>query len=185
MDDRGTTEPDHTAIEAALGRMVYTAATVELVIEVTGHLISANEAEEEALMGKSVGILADLTLTYAKRASYLDETMLAALKGIFDDVKVGMDNRNAYVHGPWAERDGALVAVNSKGFKRVPGGFRITPLTVQHLTQLTAELVDLRERVTVWCNRAFALKRPDLVDIIEGLEPDTVPAYPRQGPARS
>lgn len=178
MDDDEMAEADRTALEAALGRMVYMAATVEMVVEITGSLSAINEARAEALMGKTIGLLADLTLKYAREASYLDATMLAALESILADVKVGMDNRNAYVHGAWAMKDGGLVAMNSKGFTKVPGGFRIKPVSVEHLDLLTADLETLRERVLVWCNRAFALKRPDLVDKIEGLEPDNAPPYP-------
>ncbi|MFJ9628512.1 hypothetical protein ACIRU8_12535 [Streptomyces sp. NPDC101175] len=46
---------------------------------------------------------------------------------------------------------------------------------MEHLDQLTVELVELRERVMVWWNRAWALKHPDAK--VEGLEPDTAPAY--------
>ncbi|MCX5391532.1 hypothetical protein [Streptomyces sp. NBC_00094] len=178
MDDNEATEADRTSLEAALGRMVYMAATVEMVVEVTGSLMAVGEAETEALMGNTIGPLAKLTLRYAERASHLDATMLAALESILADVKVGMDNRNAYVHGSWGTIDGALVAMNSKGFTKVPGGFRIKPLSMQHLDQLTAELEELRERMLVWCNRSFDLQRPDLVAKIEGLEPDDAPPYP-------
>ncbi|MEV6080979.1 hypothetical protein AB0L80_38660 [Streptomyces sp. NPDC052069] len=170
MDDTNTAEQSPIPIEAALGRMVYTAATVEMLVELTGTLLADGDAQVTELKGKPINALKKKTLGYAHAAGYLNVSMLKALEALLGDVSASMDNRNAYVHGAWAEQDGGLIAMNSK-----PGQFRIKPLTAEHLDQLTAELVQVRDRVAVWWNRAFAMKHPDAV--VEGLEPDSAPPY--------
>lgn len=167
---------DLAPVHAALGRMVYTAATVEMTVEVTGVLLAADENKAARLKGKTIQRLAQLTLEHASAATYLNPSMLRALETILADVTTGMDQRNAYVHGPWGEADGVLSAMNSKPFGVEPSGFRIKPVSVEHLDQLTGELVELRERVMVWWNRAWMLRHPDVE--VEGLEPDTAPPYP-------
>ncbi|MGW1259682.1 hypothetical protein ACWD5Q_32020 [Streptomyces sp. NPDC002513] len=176
MADEDMPGEDLAPVHAALGRMVYTAATVEMTVEITGVLLAADEGEAAKLKGESIGGLKKLTLKYATSASYLTPPMRNALDVILTDVGAGMKHRNAYVHGPWGELDGVLSAMNSKPFGIEPSGFRIKTVSVEHLDQLTAELVELRERVMVWWNRAWALKHPDAK--VEGLEPDTAPAYP-------
>ncbi|MFE7124068.1 hypothetical protein [Streptomyces sp. NPDC057617] len=163
-------------VHAALGRMVYTAATVEMVVELTGLLLAADQTRAAKLKGRTIKPLVKLTLEYAAVAAYLNSSMRNVLGVILADVEAGMDHRNAYVHGPWGELDGVLSAMNSKPFNVEPGGFRIKTVSVEHLDRLTAELVELRERVMVWWTRAWALKHPDAK--VEGLEPDTAPPYP-------
>ncbi|MFI5861844.1 hypothetical protein [Streptomyces sp. NPDC051546] len=176
MSDERTSDEDLAQVHAAPGRMVYTAATVEMTVEITGALLAVDAAEAAKLKGETVGGLSKLTLKYAKVAGYLSPSMRTALEAIVLDVKAGMDHRNAYVHGPWGELDGVLSAMNSKPFSVEPSGFRTKAVSVEHLDRLTGELEDLRERVMVWFNRAWSLKHPDVQ--VEGLLPDTAPPYP-------
>lgn len=144
MTDEDMPDADLTPVHAALGCMVYAAATVEMAVEIAGALLAADEGEAAKLKGKTIQGLQELTLKYATSASYLNPSMRNALDAILADVKAGMEHRNAYVHGPWGDIGGVLSAMNSKPFAVESSGFRIKTVSVEHLNQLTDDLVALR-----------------------------------------
>lgn len=172
------TDDQLAPLYVALGLMVHTASQVEFAAEYTGVWLTRSETEANKLKGKTINSLCDLVVSYARSSSYLTPSMLAALDAITRDIRDGMEHRNAYVHGYWAEPDGVLSAMNSRAYEKEPTGFRVKPLSVEHLDQLSEELAELGERMLTWLLRAMVLKDPDMPNKIPDWKPDTAPPYP-------
>ncbi|MFJ5548563.1 hypothetical protein [Streptomyces sp. NPDC093225] len=141
MSDRSTANEELAPVYAALGRMVHTATEVEFATEFTGLWLAPGKTEANKLKGKMINALCDLAVSYAKSASYLTPSMRAALDTITRDIRDGMEHRNAYVHGYWAEPDGVLTAMNSRAYEKEPTGFRVKPLSVERLRAVPQKLV--------------------------------------------
>ncbi|MFD7917150.1 hypothetical protein ACFV30_41855 [Streptomyces sp. NPDC059752] len=140
------TEPRNlTDIHAALGRMVYQAASLESVIRFTGEMLAKNEQEAKDLAGKTAGTLFPAVATIVARRPGITPEERGQFAAIVADAKPHLTSRNTYIHGGWGEPDGVLVAMN-----RRRNDFRMRPLSVADLDTLSAAFLALVNRVFEW-----------------------------------
>lgn len=146
IDAAAQSGPTGTDIEAALGRMVYWAAALEMVMRFAGEMLAPTRDEKDTLADtKTTGRVLTAVVGIASRRSEITPQELEALEKIVEDARSSLEIRNDYIHGAWGEVDGVLLAMN-----RRPGTFRTRHLAVPNLEALTTELQGLANRTTDW-----------------------------------
>ncbi|MFI1869515.1 hypothetical protein [Streptomyces jumonjinensis] len=137
---------DTTDIEGALGRMVYQAASLEMVMRFAGEMLALTEEERDALASKTAGRLLPAVENIAAQRSEITSEELTTLGQIVKDAQPHLTSRNTYIHGAWGEVNGDLLAMNRKPKNR----FRTRPLAVADLETLSTELQALVNRTVEW-----------------------------------
>jgi hypothetical protein len=137
---------DTKDIEAALGRMVYQAASLEMVMRFAGETIASAEGDRDALASKTAGRLLPTVKNIAAQRAEITAEELAELGQIITDAQPRLESRNTYIHGAWGEVNGDLLAMNRRPVNR----FRTRPLAVTDLDSLSTELQALVNRTMEW-----------------------------------
>ncbi|TJZ97129.1 hypothetical protein [Actinacidiphila oryziradicis] len=149
---------DSTELEAALGRMVYWAAALEMSMRFVGEMLAPTGDEKDALADtKMTGRVLSAVVGIASDRSEITPKELDELKEIVKDARSSLEIRNDYIHGAWGEVDGVLLAMN-----RRPGTFRTRPLAVADLEALATELQGLVNRTTDWSLAVFRKTHPQV-----------------------
>ncbi|MFM9543988.1 hypothetical protein [Streptomyces turgidiscabies] len=142
---------DTTDIEAALGRMVYQAASLEMVMRFAGEMLATAQATRDALASQTAGRLLPTVKAIAAQRTEITPGELTELGEIVKDAEPHLASRNTYIHGAWGEVDGDLLAMN----RRPKNGFRTRPLAVADLETLAADLQALVNRTIEWTYAAL------------------------------
>ncbi|MEU2247430.1 hypothetical protein [Streptomyces sp. NPDC019224] len=162
---------DLTAIEAALGRMVHRAGTLETVVRFAGEALASTREDRDELAGTTAGRVLSLTEKIAGDSKDVSPEEYAELTAIFAEIRPRLDSRNVYIHGGWVRMGGQLVAFNKK--KNVEANakkdiaadkYRVEtrPVAVEELNELSIALLDLSNRVFDWTDAILRRKNPDL-----------------------
>ncbi|MFB7517242.1 hypothetical protein [Streptomyces sp. NPDC056144] len=149
--------PDRSDVEAALGRMVYQAASLETVMRFSGEMLSATEQESKALVNKTAGTLLPAVQAIVDGHPQVTEAERGELARIIADAGPHLTSRNTYIHGAWGEVDGTLMAIN-----RRKNGFRTRPLVVTDLDVLSGVLQELVNRTFEWLYPVLQRTHPDV-----------------------
>ncbi|MET7721088.1 hypothetical protein [Streptomyces mirabilis] len=90
---------DTTDIEAALGRMVYQAASLEMVMRFAGEMLAMADRDRDALASKTAGRLLPAVKDIAAQRTEITPEELAELGKIIKDAGPHLESRNTYLHG--------------------------------------------------------------------------------------
>ena len=150
--------PRTTDIETALGRMVYQAASLEMVMRFAGEMLAATDRESDALARMTAGSLMTEVTAIASRRTEITPAECTELGNIIADARAPVESRNTYIHGAWGEVDGILLALN----RRPRNQFRTRPLAVPDLEKLTAELQALVNRTMEWTYTVLQKTHPHI-----------------------
>lgn len=146
MTPEQSTPRDTTDIEAALGCMVYQAASLEMVMRFAGEMLALADEDRDALATKTAGKLLPAVKSIAAQRTEITPEELVALGQVIKDAQPHLESRNTYIHGAWGEVNGDLLAMNRRPRNR----FRTRPLAVADLETLSAELQALVNRTVEW-----------------------------------
>ncbi|MDT0322237.1 hypothetical protein [Streptomyces millisiae] len=135
-----------TAVEAALGRMVYQAATFEMVMRVLATLLARDEGERDCVAEDTIHRLMIRAKKMAANHPDVNEEMQATLTAITTGVQPYIESRNTYIHDAWAELDGELSVMH----KRKKNRFRTRRLAVPELASLTERFSEYTNQTVEW-----------------------------------
>ncbi|MFI5749048.1 hypothetical protein ACIBBE_24650 [Streptomyces sp. NPDC051644] len=154
-NEHGDIPLDLTAIEAALGRMVYRAGSLEAAVRYTGGQLATTAEQLKELGGLSAGNLVNKARGYAKKAvtdKRISSDERAELVRLLDETGVHLKSRNTYIHGVWLTRaDGSpFVMLNQKGFAVLT-----RPLAAEEIGKLSDTLLTLSNDLFDWTVRVL------------------------------
>ncbi|MFF8604168.1 hypothetical protein ACF065_34695 [Streptomyces sp. NPDC015232] len=146
---------DLTAIEAALGRMVYRAGNLEAVVRYVGGQLATTHKELQKFDGVPAGQLVKEAKVLAEKAA-ADEGITEAerdeLVKLLEDVASHLESRNVYIHGVWLTRANGepFVMLSQKKLK-----VRTRPLAPEEIGKLSDALLDLSNNIFDWTERVL------------------------------
>ncbi|WP_331720077.1 hypothetical protein OG762_51515 (plasmid) [Streptomyces sp. NBC_01136] len=146
---------DLTAIEAALGRMVYRAGRLEAAVRYAAGRLATTAEQLQALGSLPAGKLVNKAREYAKTAvtgERISNDDRAELVKLLDETNVHLKSRNTYIHGVWLTRaDGSpFVMLNQKDFTVMT-----RPLAAEEIGKLSGTLLALSNDVFDWTVRVL------------------------------
>ncbi|MGW3371730.1 hypothetical protein [Streptomyces hydrogenans] len=157
--DQNDVAVDLTAIEAALGRMVYRAGNLEAVVRHVGGKLATTPKELQKFDGVPAGTLVMEATKLAKKAAVgerISETECDELVKLLEDVKGHLESRNVYIHGLWLtdEMGGEpFVMLSQKKWE-----VRTRPLAPEEVGKLSEALLGLSNDIFDWTERALGEK---------------------------
>ncbi|MCG7523663.1 hypothetical protein MHW47_04270 [Streptomyces sp. OfavH-34-F] len=146
---------DLTAIEAALGRMVYRAGNLEAAVRYVGGRLAITPKELRKLDGVPAGRLVNEAKGLVEKAA-VDERISEAerdeLVKLLDDVGGHLEGRNTYIHGVWLTKANGepFVMLSQKDWQ-----VKTRPLAPEEIGKLSDVLLALSNDIFDWTVRVL------------------------------